>query len=60
MTRAIGNNHTFIIPRLGRSSAQWNADVLNVFAGLDRGGGVVTVEDFRMALHLLSCTMSAG
>eukprot|EP01041_Mallomonas_annulata_P005367 gene5367-10727_t len=41
-----------------RNVLQWINDVKTVFAGLDRGGGVVTRSDFSLALELLNAPMS--
>jgi len=45
--------------RLHRTNLEWIADVRTVFAGFDKGGnGLISSEDFTMALWLLNSTVS--
>lgn len=41
-----------------RSPRQWEADVRSVFSGFDKGGGFITVADFKIALDILGVNIS--
>ena len=44
---------------IGRSITEWSCDVVSLFNGFDRGGGVCTPQDFQLALHILSVRISS-